>query len=141
MGSKGNKSCVKCGGGNGCRAFNCKHCDHPFKMKKHRKRPRLQKNFDWRGLSRGDIIRVVGGSGQFFKHKNGDKQYLTERGIYYIVEVLPDGLSVQSHKGGGTEFLYMGSVCKSPWCTNLYRSPHKLLLKKRLKSVAESSTL
>ena len=92
-------------------------------------------------MSRGDIIRVVGGSGPFFKHKNGDKQYLTERGVYYIVEVLPDGLSVQSHKGGGTEFLYMGSVCKSPWCTNLYRSPHKLLLKKRLKPVAESSTL
>jgi hypothetical protein len=129
MGNRGNKICVKCGGGNGCRAFNCKHCDHPFKMKKIRKRPRLQKNFDWTQLNKGDTIRVVGGSGPYYRQQNGDKQYLTERGIYYIVEVCDEGLSVQSHKGGGREFLYMGPVCKSPWCTNLYRSPHKLLLK------------
>ena len=129
MGSRGTKLCKQCGGGNGCRAFNCKHCDHPFKMKKLRKRPRLQKNFDWTKLNQGDVIRVVGGSGPYYKHKNGDKEYLTERGIYYIVDVCAEGLSVQSHKGGGREFLYMGAVCKSPWCTNLYRSPHKLLLK------------
>ena len=129
MGNRGNKICIKCGGSNGCRAFNCKHCDHPFKMKKLRKRPRLQKNFDWTKFNQGDVIRVVGGSGPYYKHKNGDKEYLTERGIYYIVDVCAEGLSVQSHKGGGREFLYMGAVCKSPWCTNLYRSPHKLLLK------------
>jgi len=129
MGSRGTKLCNQCGGGNGCRAFNCKHCDHPFKMKKLRKRPRLQSNFDWTELNQGDVVRVVGGSGPYYKHKNGDKEYLTDRGIYYIVDVCAEGLSVQSHKGGGREFLYMGAVCKSPWCTNLYRSPHKLLLK------------
>ena len=125
----GRKMCSKCGGGNGCRAFNCKHCDHPFKMKKHRKRPRLQKNFDWKTLTRGDVIRVIGGSGPYYKHKNGDKQYLTDRGIYYVESVCKNGLSVQSHKGGGKEFLYMGPVKKSPWCYSLYRPSHKLLLK------------
>ena len=129
MGNRGNKICTKCGKRNGCRAFNCKHCDHPFKMKSHRKTPRMQKHFDWTELNKGDIVRVVGGSGPYYKQKNGEKQYLTDRGIYHIIDVCAEGLTLHSRRSGGTEFLYMGPVRKSPWCTNLYRSPHKLLLK------------
>jgi len=97
-------------------------------MKKYRKRSRPQKNFDWKTLTRGDVIRVVGGSGPYYKYKNGDKQYLTDRGIYYVESVCKNGLSVQSHKGGGQEFLYMGPVKKSSLCYRLYRAAHKLLL-------------
>jgi ribosomal protein L40E len=126
---RGNKICEKCGGGNGPRAFNCKHCDHPFKIKKGFRKTRRKKDIDdWTNLTQGIMIRVVGGSGPYYKDENGDCHYLTDRGLYTVIGLAEYGLHVISVKGGDKQFLYMGPVSKSNLCWNLFRSPHKLQL-------------
>ena len=60
---RGQKICENCGEVNGVRAYECKKCEYPFKMKKGRRTPKKKQVEDHTTLSKGDVIRVVGGSG------------------------------------------------------------------------------
>ena len=135
--SRGRKLCNKCGEANGPRSFKCKSCNHPFKMNvnkkikitktKRFKRPKKRVINNWTELERGDIIRVVGGSGPYYKDENSEKHYLTNRGLYTVLKSEQNGIHVRSDKGGDFQFLYMGPTKKSDLCTNLYRAAHKLV--------------
>ena len=133
---KGKKECKRCGFVTGVRSYNCPSCDYAFKMKKFQKtrKPKIVKN--WRDLEAGDTIKVVGGSGPYYESEDGEKKYLTSRGVYYIIGVMEEGLSVQSKNCGSREYLYMGRDCVSPICDNLHRSSHKLLLVSKNKNTS-----
>ena len=62
---RGQKICENCGEVNGVRAYECKVCEYPFKMKRGRRTPKKKQVEDHTTLSKGDVIRVVGGSGSY----------------------------------------------------------------------------
>lgn len=126
MKRRGIKMCQKCGEENGVRTYECKSCDHPFKMRKIRKGRKSRVVEDWSNLSSGQRIRVVGGSGPFYKDDDGERKYLTDRGLYTVKTVDKDGLWVCADKGAES-FLWMRGTMKSPLGTGITRSPHKLL--------------
>ena len=130
------KVCEQCQEQNGVRTLICKSCKVPFKIKSsnynpHKARRRRKKQFikDWRSLSRGDIIRVIGGSGPFYDGKDGMRHYLTDRGKYTVDSIDKNGINVIgiAPRTCGQQFLYMGPLLKSPACTTVYRDKHKLL--------------
>jgi len=145
------KVCNHCSEQNGVRTLVCKKCNTPFKIKSqdfnkqsdtassHVKRRsghprRLKKRKkelikDWRSLIRGDIIRVVGGSGTFYQTSDGMRHYLTNRGKYEVESIDSNGIHVRgvAPRTSGHQFLYMGPLTKSSLCTSLYRDKHKLL--------------
>ena len=81
---RGQKLCEQCGTPNGVRAYECKNCDYPFKMKKYRKGSKKKRVDDFTKLQKGDEIRVVGGSGPYYTNEDGEKLYLTDRGKYIV---------------------------------------------------------
>ena len=128
MKKRGQKACSECGHINGVRAYHCKECDHPFKMKKPSKSRRGRPVKDWRTLEPGDYVRVVGRSGNYYIKENGDRIYFTDAGVYHIKQIHGEGMIVigtgrQSH---GFEFLYMGKEKKSKLLDRMYNAPHKL---------------
>ena len=129
MKKRGQKICEKCGCVNGVRAYYCKECDHPFKMKKPSKSRRGRPVKDWTTLEPGEYVRVVGRSGSYYIRSNGEKIYFTDAGIYNIRQVHEDGITVigQGRQAHGYEFLYMGKEKKSDLIDNLFNAPHKLL--------------
>ena len=122
---RGIKICDNCNCENGVRAYECKACENPFRMKKLRKGRKSRLVEDWTALSTGQRIRVVGGSGPFYEHE-GERKYLTDRGKYTVRTVTKDGLWVRQD-GGAELFLWMRGTQKSPLGTGVTRSPHKLL--------------
>ena len=75
----GQKICSSCDEINGVRAFECKNCGTAFKMKKARRGPKKTQVEDFTTLKKGDLIRVVGGSGTYYINESGDKHYFTDR--------------------------------------------------------------
>lgn len=130
------KVCEQCQGQNGVRTLICKSCKAPFKIKssnysriKARKRRKKQFIKDWRSLSKGDVVRVIGGSGPFYADKDGLRHYLTDRGKYTVDSIDKTGINVLgiAPRTSGHQFLYMGPLKKSPMCRTVYRDKHKLL--------------
>jgi hypothetical protein len=134
---RGQKLCKNCNGINGARAHSCKHCNTEFatasvsksskpgKIKKQRK-PKKFQEIDWKELSVGDKIKVVGRSGNYYVNSEGDKQYLTDAGLYTVQRQDTNGLIVYS-SDGGFGYIYMGPEMVSDTIPNMYRSPHKIL--------------
>ena len=89
---RGQKVCEQCNCVNGVRAYECKECDAPFKMKKRRRGNKKKQVEDHRTLNRGDLIRVVGGNGCHYIDKNGDRHYFTDRGKYIVQSTTNDGI-------------------------------------------------
>ena len=123
---RGVKTCEQCGCVNGVRAYECKQCDHPFKMKKRRKGRRKKLVENYKDLKKGDEIRVVGGSGDYYIGNDGDKHYFTERGTYKVHDT--DEFGIKCYGSHGFTYIYMGKVCRSKLVASCYRSPHKILL-------------
>ena len=123
---RGIKICDNCGAENGVRSYECKACEHPFKMKKVRKGRKSRLVTDWTELSQGEKIRVVGGSGPFYEDAEGERQYLTDRGMYTVLRNERDGLWVRADQGSDS-FLWMRGTMKSPLGTGITRQPHKIL--------------
>lgn len=131
---RGQKLCKNCNQINGARAHTCKHCNHEFvahvsNNKNKIKRPKKQKKYvsiNWQDLVRGDKIKVIGRSGNYYVGPNGDKQYLTDAGIYTVSDIDEHGLRVYAD-GGGYGYIYMGKEIQSDLIDNMYRSPHKIL--------------
>ena len=123
---RGQKLCEKCNTPNGVRAYECKNCDYPFKMKKYRKGSKKKRVDDFTKLQKGDEIRVVGGSGPYYTNENGEKLYLTDRGKYIVKNVDENG--IHTHGKHGYDYLYMGKKCPSPILDSITKAPHKIIL-------------
>lgn len=130
---RGQKLCKNCNGINGARSHTCKHCNttfdgaknkQPTKIKKQRKPKKYQEIF-WKDLLNGDKIKVVGRSGNYYINPIGEKQYLTDAGIYTVQHADANGLIVHSNDGG-FGYIYMGPEIASETIPNMFRSPHKI---------------
>ena len=128
MKKRGQKICEKCSAANGVRAYYCKECDHPFKMKKKSKSRRGRPVKDWKTLEPGDYVRGVGRSGPYYIKDNGDKIYFTDAGVYHIKQIHKDGMMAvgTGRQAHGFEFLYMGKEKRSKLLDQMYSAPHKL---------------
>ena len=126
MKKRGQKLCTNCNCINGVRAYECKECGTEFKMKKPRKRRKRIPVEDHMTLRRGDTIRVVGGSGDYYIDDNGDKHYFTDRGKYIVHSV--DNKGIQAYGAHGYTYIYMGKKCRSRLLSTMFKAPHKVLL-------------
>jgi len=132
---RGQKLCKNCNGINGARAYVCKHCNVAFvsnaisktkKFKRKRQPKKFEEISDWKELSDGDKIKVIGRSGNYYVGSNGDRQYMTDAGVYTVKDKDDKGLTVYS-QDGGFGYIYMGPEIKSDTIPNMYRSPHKIV--------------
>jgi hypothetical protein len=132
---RGQKLCKNCNNINGARSHTCKHCNHEFmsgatsknkKVKKPRKPKKFETIENWQELNVGDKIKVLGRSGNYYVGDNGDKQYMSDAGIYTIKSQDSNGLVVYGNEGG-FGYIYMGPEQKSEWVPNMYRAPHKIV--------------
>lgn len=129
---RGQKLCKNCNQINGARAHTCKHCNNEFKAGatsknkpvKTRKTKKYEEITDWTNLKNGDRIKVVGRSGNYYQTPDGERQYLTDAGLYTVQHVDSLGLHVYD---GGYGYIYMGPEVPSAVIPNMYRSPHKIL--------------
>ena len=129
---RGQKLCEECGAVNGVRAFECKECDNPFKMNKYRKGLKKKRVEDHTTLLRGDLIRVVGGSGSYYTNDIGEKTYLVDRGKYTVHDV--DKTGIHTYSKTGYNYLYMGKSCPSPMLSSITKAPCKIVLLRRVSS-------
>jgi hypothetical protein len=129
---RGQKLCKNCNNTNGARAHVCKHCATEFvsnnkptsgKIKK-KKVKKYEEVADWRELQKGDRIKVIGRSGNYYVGDNGDRQYLIDAGVYTVQDKDELGLKVYD---GGYGYIYMGPEKRSDVIPNMYRSPHKIV--------------
>ena len=118
---RGQKICENCGCVNGVRAYECKECDHPFKMKKWRKGNKRKPVEDHTTLQKGDLIRVVGGSGSYYTDYNGERTYLIDRGKYTVQQT--DSQGIYAYGNTGFNYLYMGNSCPSPLLDTITKAP------------------
>ena len=132
---RGQKLCKNCNGINGARSHVCKHCNHEFTSattSKSKKAPKVKKPkkyediIDWKTLVAGDRIKVVGRSGNYYIGESGDKQYMSDAGIYTVKSHDNNGLIVYANDGG-FGYIYMGPEKRSDLIPNMYRSPHKIM--------------
>ena len=130
---RGQKICENCGCVNGVRAYECKQCDYPFKMKKWRKGNKKKRVEDHTTLQRGDLIRVVGGSGSYYTNEDGEKQYLIDRGKYTVQNTDVNG--IHAYGKTGYNYLYMGESCPSPLLASITKAPCKVILLKSMSHV------
>jgi len=125
---RGQKLCSECGCVNGVRAYECKQCDYPFKMKRGRRTPKKKQVEDHMTLNKGDVIRVVGGSGSYHTDYNGEKTYLIDRGKYVVDHIDQQGIGAYGKTG--FNYLYMGKSCPSPLMNTITKAPCKIILLK-----------
>ena len=135
---RGQKICENCGCVNGVRAYECKECDHPFKMKKWRKGNKRKPVEDHTTLQKGDLIRVVGGSGSYHTDYNGEKTYLVDRGKYTVHNTDLNG--IHAYGKTGYNYLYMGESCPSPLLSTITKAPCKIVLLKSVSHVNHVSS-
>jgi hypothetical protein len=97
-------------------------------MKRARLAPKNKRVEDHMTLHKGDVIRVVGGSGSYYLDKEGDKHYFTDRGKYTVFGIYKDYiLAIGPY---GTTCLYMGKKRRSKLLDSMWDAPHKILLLK-----------
>lgn len=128
---RGQKLCKNCDNINGARAHVCKHCNKEFVIgakgnnpTKQRKKKRFEFIENWQELQTGDRIKVVARTGSYYINQDGEKQYLTDPGLYTVDSVDGTGLRVFN---GAYGYIYMGPEVPSTTIPNMYRSPHKIL--------------
>jgi ribosomal protein L40E len=130
---RGQKLCKNCNQVNGARAHTCKHCgsefvaktksDKPVKPKKIKKYTEVS---NWKELVSGDKIKVIGRSGNYYVNSSGERQYLTDAGLYTISDRDDNGLMVYGDNQG-FGYIYMGPEVMSQAIPNMFRSPHKIV--------------
>jgi hypothetical protein len=134
------KACPQCDAANHARSSNCKSCDHTFYVRKSKEQELLAAN--WRDLKKGDIIKVITGSGPYYlsKDKPGEKIMLGQKGRFEVSEVIDQGIrscGIFAHqlRGRATrenvrEYIYMGEQCYDD-DMSVYRNPHKIKVIKK----------
>ena len=135
MGTRGKKECSSCGESNGARAYTCKKCGHPFKMKNGAIRYSKKPIEDWTTLETGDCIRVLSRSGDYYIKQNGDKYHWTKAGKYRVKDITIDssgnntGIAVYglTNRNSGYHWLYMGPEKQSEESPKQFNAPHKVV--------------
>tara|TARA_R110002110_G_scaffold135681_1_gene319881 strand:+ start:96 stop:530 length:435 start_codon:yes stop_codon:yes gene_type:complete len=129
---RGQKLCKKCDSVNAARSRLCSSCGSAFIAKNT---PIKNEIMDWRSLQKGELFRVVQGTGPYFvctrgseESVAGDKIYMGCKGKYEVVNVLGNGLMCKGigKNSCGLEFLYMGSKELSK-NTGINKEPHRLI--------------
>ncbi len=134
---RGHKLCKKCNQTCGARAKVCQHCNEPFevrtdpavrmrRIRNKQKRKGLKPVENWRDLRQGQEIHYNGRSGEYWLNADGSKDYVTDKGVYKIVNVLDKGFGAYGKKG--YTFFNMTSGVSSI-SSMLYNSPYKILVK------------
>ena len=124
---KGKKICDNCGLAVGVRTRQCPECGHKFSFavkSKESKRHKIIRNFNWKELQPGDIIKVSGGP--YYLLSNMERSSMGERGKYRVIGLDKNGILAWSvGKNGGFCHIYMG---KDDQCrdTLVYRKKHKI---------------
>jgi len=132
---KGQKICPSCSKGNGPRSFVCKYCNTPFIFKaqnKDKKNIKIIRNFDWKTLVNGDMIKVNGGP--YYLNKQGEYIPMGYRGKFIVSNVDSNGIVAWGQdKHTGCSHIYMGADIHDKF-TGLHKTAHKLIkLKKKEK--------
>lgn len=139
---RGQKLCSKCGTANGPRAFVCKKCNSHFVFKaksKDQKSIKIIRNFDWRQLQKGDVIKVTGGPYFFYINEPVPMGY---RGKFVVEKVDEKGICAWGiGKNTGFAHIYMGRDYHCP-VTKVWKVKHKVLkLKKKVSENADRSSM
>ena len=135
MGKRGQKVCKACDQINGARAYTCKKCGEPFKMKNGSIRYGKKPIEDWTTLKKGDCIRVLSRSGDYYYKQNGDKIHWTTAGKFVVKGITVDkgghnnGISCYglTNKNGGYHWLYMGPEKRQKDSDISFHAPHKVV--------------
>ena len=132
---RGQKLCSNCGSTSGPRAFVCKNCNTQFAFKaksREEKNTRLIKNFNWKDLQKGDVIKVSGGP--YFYHA-GEPVGMGYRGKFMVENIDEKGIRAWGiGKQSGFAHIYMGRDFQNPE-TGVWKVKHKIIkLKKKEKS-------
>ena len=132
---RGQKVCKSCDEINGARAYTCKKCGEPFKMKngaiKYSKKPME----DWTTLKEGDCFRVLSRSGDYYYKQNGDKVHWTKPGKYVVKGITIDndnnnhgiGCYGLANRNSGHHWLYMGPERPQENSDICFKAPHKVV--------------
>ncbi|NDG25696.1 MAG: hypothetical protein EB120_00790 [Proteobacteria bacterium] len=125
---RGIKTCASCGKPNGARSYECRECGAEFavRTKKHRKH-RSRPVKDYRNLLPGAVVKVVGGSGPYYRDAAGNRVAMVDRGVYIVVSIENNGLRVRLKNEGACSFLYMGPTVASPNQCGIVRKACKLI--------------
>lgn len=129
---RGQKLCKNCNQINGARAHVCKHCNTDFEVRaKGNKfvKPRKLKKYvpiEWNTLQKGDRIKVIGRSGNYYINSAGERTYLSDPGIYSVQGIDDSGITVYA-SDSGFGYIYMGKEEPHKDIPNMYRSPHKIV--------------
>ena len=81
---------------------------------------------DWQALQKGDRIKVIGRSGNYYINQVGEKTYLSDPGIYSVQNIDERGIIVYN-SDSGFGYIYMGTEEPHNEIPNMYRSPHKIV--------------
>ena len=135
MGKRGQKVCKTCDQVNGARAYTCKKCGEPFKMKNGAIRYGKKPIEDWTTLKEGDCIRVLSRSGDYYVKQNGDRYHWTKSGKYVVKELTFDeksgnnGISVYglTNRNSGYHWLYMGKERRETNSDICFKAPHRVV--------------
>jgi hypothetical protein len=129
---RGQKLCPECNSVNAARSYQCKMCGSDFLPKNTLLKNEVE---NWRDLQKGEEVKVIQGSGPFFRldkdcedGSRNERLYMNESGVYTIVELRDNG--VMAYGDSGYAFLYMGpSVYREE--TGINREPYRLKRVKR----------
>lgn len=121
---RGVKVCPECDRQTGVRTYECE-CGYAFPMKKRRKGKRKTVVDDYKTLKHGDRVILVGSSGPYYVTKEGERSYLSDRGVYRVISTDQNGV-VATGKHGFAH-LYMGKRCQG-LVPSITKEPCKLLL-------------
>lgn len=83
---RGQKQCDKCGTATGPRTKVCKNCGQAFHfnpVSKEKKSTKMIRNFPWRDLEEGDIIKTSGGP--YFLSETGETLPMGCRGKHKVI--------------------------------------------------------
>lgn len=127
---KGKKTCPVCGFLNALRSSKCKgaDCDHKFYETEDEKN-----HVDWRTLQRGQMIRVLQGSGPVARTRDIE-ECIGSYGKFIVFNVTTDG--IMSYGSCGLEFIYMGEEREGK-LPGVILKPHKIRLVKQKVRVKE----
>ena len=129
---RGQKLCKNCNQINGARAHVCKHCNSEFDIRvkgsKVIKRKKIKQYvpIEWNTLQKGDKIKVIGRSGNYYINSEGEKTYLSDPGVYSVQAIDDNGITVYG-TDNGFGYIYMGKEEPHKEIPNMYRSPHKIV--------------
>ena len=129
---RGQKAGPKCKVTTGPRAKECKGCGHKYEFVPKFLRPKIGKEIEnWSQLEKGDIIKVVKGSGPYWlgeEDENGvrEKVCVGYSGKFKVMSAHADGLCVYG-VGGNCGYAYLLMVIDPTKGDDLLiREPYKL---------------